>query len=270
MIFISHNHNDKNFIGPMAEALKDKYGQDNVFFDTWSIRPGENIVERMDTGIENCKVFFFFITENSLSSKMVSSEWTSALMQKAKNPDLKFIPIRAENINIPTIISSLSYLDLVNNGLDVTLTQMIEIIDEEYPNTIFPIFENIKAFVILKENLINYYIYADKFFEPSSSFVITTTTDSKNIEIKLPNQAMFEKGNLQNGVFIDGINHNAVMIKTEGGIKKGFIIEVEIEIKDENIWKSQKIEIGLYHQKYSDKFEYIPYKEIEGTHQIII
>ena len=53
MIFISHQHSDKEFIGEIAEMLKNLYGEEKVFYDDWSIKPGENIINEMNTGLEN-------------------------------------------------------------------------------------------------------------------------------------------------------------------------------------------------------------------------
>ena len=90
MIFISHQHSDKDFVGDIAQTLKDTFGEEKVFFDDWSIKPGENIVTKMDSGLKNCKYFLFFITHNSLKSEMVNLEWTSALMARSEK-EIKFI-----------------------------------------------------------------------------------------------------------------------------------------------------------------------------------
>ena len=44
MIFLSHNWKDKDVVEPIAVRLKDVYGEENVFYDSWSIKPGENII----------------------------------------------------------------------------------------------------------------------------------------------------------------------------------------------------------------------------------
>ena len=71
MIFLSHNSNDKPVVEQVALKLKNIYGQDKVFYDSWSIQPGEGIVDKMDEGLTNCRYFFFFVSGNSLKSNMV-------------------------------------------------------------------------------------------------------------------------------------------------------------------------------------------------------
>ena len=65
MIFLSHNSNDKPVVEQVALKLKNIYGQDKVFYDSWSIQPGEGIVDKMDEGLTNCRYFFFFVSVHS-------------------------------------------------------------------------------------------------------------------------------------------------------------------------------------------------------------
>lgn len=46
MIFLSHNYKDKNVVERVALALREVYGQNKVFYDSWSIQPGEGIVDK--------------------------------------------------------------------------------------------------------------------------------------------------------------------------------------------------------------------------------
>ena len=66
MIFISHNGKDKEVVAPFAHKLAEIFGIKNVFYDSWSIRPGDGIIDKMNEGLEKCKFFFFFISKNSL------------------------------------------------------------------------------------------------------------------------------------------------------------------------------------------------------------
>ncbi|NMB49512.1 MAG: TIR domain-containing protein [Bacteroidales bacterium] len=68
MIFHSHNFKDG-----------DIFGQENVFYDSWSIQPGDGIIDKMNDGLTQCKLFFFFVSNNSLNSEMVKLEWQNAL-----------------------------------------------------------------------------------------------------------------------------------------------------------------------------------------------
>lgn len=81
MIFLSHNYKDKPVVEQVALRLKSIYGIDKVFYDSWSIQPGDGIIDKMNEGLSNCKFFLFFISQNSLSSNMVKLEWQNALFR---------------------------------------------------------------------------------------------------------------------------------------------------------------------------------------------
>jgi TIR domain len=66
MIFLSHNHADKPVVEPVAIRLRAIFGQDKVFYDSWSIQPGDSIVERMNAGLTDVDFVFFFVSTNSL------------------------------------------------------------------------------------------------------------------------------------------------------------------------------------------------------------
>ena len=55
MIFLSHNSKDKPVVEQVALKLKGIYGQNNVFYDSWSIQPGDGILDKMNEGLTNCK-----------------------------------------------------------------------------------------------------------------------------------------------------------------------------------------------------------------------
>ena len=84
MIFISHNYNDKPVVEQIALRLREVFGQDKVFYDSWSIQPGDGIIDKMNEGIGDCELFLFCVSKNSLQSKMVSLEWQNALIKATK------------------------------------------------------------------------------------------------------------------------------------------------------------------------------------------
>ena len=74
MIFISHTNTDKPLVEPIAIKLSSVFGQENVFYDSWSIQPGDGIINEMNEGLSKCKFFFFFVSKKSLDSGLVKLE----------------------------------------------------------------------------------------------------------------------------------------------------------------------------------------------------
>lgn len=126
MIFLSHNSKDKIIVEPIAIKLREVFGQDNVFYDSWSIQPGDGIIDKMNEGLANCSLFYFFVSKNSLESFMVKLEWQNAVMRMS-NGKAKLIPVRIDDCLLPPILSQSLYIDLYTNGFDVALRQIIDI-----------------------------------------------------------------------------------------------------------------------------------------------
>lgn len=270
MIFISHQHNDKEIVSPIAYALEQNFGEENVFYDDWSIKPGENIIERMSEGLENSRYFFFFITENSLKSQMVSLEWTSAL--KARSENMQFIPIRAENVNVPFIISALNYLDMSTNGIEVTLQQMREIINPDiakYTKNV-PTFNNVSGYVY-QENYdsFHYVIRAKRFFEPSGFLVACTTLTDKQASFTA-NVNMYATGYNPNSITIAGEVMNTFVIDFSGGLKAGFNVELVFKILNNVGEQGTKKNDNIYllHRKSEELFQSIELIPVVAKEQI--
>lgn len=47
MIFLSHNKDDKPIVEPIALTLAKRYGENNIFYDSWPIIPGDSILGKM-------------------------------------------------------------------------------------------------------------------------------------------------------------------------------------------------------------------------------
>lgn len=224
MIFLSHQNNDKEFVDVIAYELKEMYGEHNVFYDKWSIKPGENILESMSSGIEKCKYFFYFITENSLQSEMVGLEWTAAISKKSKQ-DIEFIPIRADNVNPPAIISALKYLDLYTNGLETTLLQMKEIITKENISETHPTFNNVVAYLhFINEKEVHFYITAKRFFEPGGAFIIFSDLNEDEAKLTCESSSMTYEKFLPNAIPEQQLN--GFYIDSTKDIRKGFYIKL--------------------------------------------
>lgn len=264
MIFLSHQHEDKDFVSFFAQNLKKMYGEENIFFDDWSIKPGENIIERMSEGLEECKFFFFFITENSLHSEMVKLEWTTAIKEKSQK-DIKFIPIRAEDVSVPLIISTLKYLDLFNNGVDVTLSQMRDIIEDDIKGEEYPTFNNLQAFVLQKDkDTIEFYVNTKRFFEPNCKFMILTELNNDEASFTFGGDGMTFTNFLPNAVATkQGKKLNGFYLAKEGGIQKGFRTKMVFKKKIE-----QGVGLDFVHVVSESKFNYIECKVISSVSEL--
>lgn len=250
MIFLSHNHHDKQIVEQFAIPLLEALGQDQVFYDSWSIQPGDGIIERMNSGLSDATLFLFFVSKNSLASRMVEMEWQNALIAKAKG-QLRFIPIRIDQAPIPAILQQTSFLDLFNNGLDVTRRQVLDIAKG---NNIFqPIvsgFSNIVGTYTIAGEDLTITMNAVHFLEPACEFGFVTTSPLDDFFCRVVGapsfiQTPFERINTPDGIA------NMMAIKSGSPLVPGFpfrvcvtpkkgkqvMIDKVLHRESENYWK---------------------------------
>uniref|UniRef100_UPI004025E562 toll/interleukin-1 receptor domain-containing protein n=1 Tax=Phocaeicola vulgatus TaxID=821 RepID=UPI004025E562 len=185
-IFISHNSKDKPVVEPIALRLANAFGQDEVFYDSWSIKPGEGIIDKMNQGLGSCRFVFFFVSNNSLKSYMVNIEWQNALM-KASNGLVRLIPVRMDNCDLPAILTQTLYLDLFNNGIEATITSMVELVKgQDTFHAKFTQVNNLSAnFIKRTDREIEIELSANYFMEPTPHFVFVTSNNDNEINFEI-------------------------------------------------------------------------------------
>ncbi len=183
MIFISYNHKDQQLVDMVARQLNLSFGQDNIFYDRWSMHPGDSIIGKMNEGLEQYTTFFYFLSTNSLDSKMVDREWKSALMRSINN-DLKFIPIRLDDCNPPVIMKDLLYIDLYSVGIEDAISQMKAVVNQENGYKPLEDKENLVCLLHVKsEYEIEFEIKATMFTVHDVNFGFLHKNESKDIDI---------------------------------------------------------------------------------------
>lgn len=125
-IFLSHNHNDKPIVEPCALRLAAVFGQNQVFYDSWSITPGDGIIDQMNKGLEAPEFVFFFVSANSLNSGMVKLEWQNALYAASKGKT-RIIPVRVDGTTMPPVLMQTLYIDMHAIGLEAAIAQIISV-----------------------------------------------------------------------------------------------------------------------------------------------
>lgn len=181
-IFISHTSADKQVVGPVAEALSRIFGRENVFYDSWSIRPGDGIIDKMNSGLEECDFFFLFVSRKSLTSEMVKMEWQNALMSRGKK-GMTFVPVILEGCEIPAILSQVKYISLWQVGIEAAIRQMIDVVQggEVYRGQ--DTFHNLRAYVTFRSSAepVEVEIRAVFYMEPISRFAVALGSGTASV-----------------------------------------------------------------------------------------
>lgn len=123
VIFVSHYSGDKPFVARYAEALETEFGRDKVFYDSWSIKPGDDIVGGIDDALERCTHFLLFMTEASLQRDWVKAEWHAAFVRKVAT-STTLIPIRLDDCQPPPLLASLKGVDATDSGPERAIAEL--------------------------------------------------------------------------------------------------------------------------------------------------
>lgn len=182
-IFISYSHRDKSIVDSIAQELAFEFGSENIFYDSWSIQPGNSIIGKMNEGLELFNTFFFFLSSKSLDSNMAALEWRSAL-NKSVNTGSKFVVVRLEDCSIPTILSDLQYIDLYKDGIVAAIKEMKAVVKRETTYETLCFFQNLIAVMRrLNSDVIQIEVKAECFVEenPEIAFVCEGGLDFSSI-----------------------------------------------------------------------------------------
>jgi len=254
VIFISYTHKDKQIVDTIAQRLAAVFGQEKIFYDSWSIQPGDGVIDRMDVGLKSCKFFFFFVSKNSLMSKMVKLEWQNAII-KATRGDARIIPVKLDDCMMPEVLLQTLYIDVFGQGLENGIRQMIDVIEGRstyQPST--QIYENVRGYIRQEENELIVEFRAETYLEPISRFLILVDNDEEDIKVGCESDSMFNSGFNRNIQLNSGLTTNALFIGMARGTAPGFPLVVKLTQQTD---KQIKL-VGLMRAVKQNQFHMIP------------
>lgn len=224
MIFISHTHADKLMVEPIAQRLASVFGQENVFYDRWSIQPGDGIIDKMEKALAKCKFFFFFVSKKSITSEMVKLEWQNALL-KATKAETKIIPVKLDDCLMPSVLLQTLYIDVFGHGVENAIRQMIDVISEK--NTFSGIetqgFQNIRGYVSkLEDGSIQIEFRAEAYMEPHSNYMILVENTKDEISFTAIGESQFGSGFNNDLKLEDGTTVNGIVLSRMTATSPGF------------------------------------------------
>jgi TIR domain len=109
-VFLSHNSEDKPRVRRLAERLK--AAGLRVWFDEWSISPGEHIGLAIERGLEASRILVLFLSPAALGSDWVHLERGTALFRDPVNKQRRFLPVLLRDCALPEALRPFKYIDL--------------------------------------------------------------------------------------------------------------------------------------------------------------
>lgn len=217
-IFLSHNHNDKPLVEAVALKLADIFGQDQVFYDSWSIRPGDGIIDQMNQGLEAPEFVFFFVSANSLASGMVKLEWQNALYAASKGKT-RIVPVRVDGSEMPPVLKQTLFIDMHTVGLEAAIAQIVSVTQGHGSYTPqHQGFSNLSYVQTMGgDGTIEITVQASHLMEPNPNFAFGTKNSEEEIGWEVKNKQPFIGGfNKDAFNLTDGSTAHAISMRPMG------------------------------------------------------
>ena len=115
-IFLSHSTKDKDVAERIARGLE--ACNFPVWYDDWAIAPSESIVEKIGEGLARNDTLVVLLSPNSVGSRWVCRELSTALMAQLSGYDVTVVPILLEQCDIPTVLGDIKYIDMSHDFQD--------------------------------------------------------------------------------------------------------------------------------------------------------
>lgn len=223
MIFLSHTHADKLIVNTIAQRLAQIFDKDKIFYDSWSIQPGDGIIDQMNTALEQCKYFFFFVSKQSLQSNMVKLEWQNALYKSTKK-QIKIVPVKIDDCIMPSVLLQTLYIDIYGQGLETSVRQMIDVISGNNTYKEKDGFYNVRAYVTQQASLLTVEFKTEVYMEPHSQYIILINNLKDDIEYKAVGENSFNSSFRENIILSNGVTANGVLLVETGQLPRVFLL----------------------------------------------
>lgn len=137
-IFLSHSSRDKDFVRRLNKDLKS--GGFETWLDEDNIPYAASIPDQIQTGLKNSDILFLFLSEASVNSRWVTTEWQSQFFKQISEGTTIVAPVLIEECEIPEFLSDRKYIDFrrkseYGNSLAETLKFLQTIKEQKLGNT---------------------------------------------------------------------------------------------------------------------------------------
>jgi hypothetical protein len=109
-VFISHRGADQSAAERLATELSQRGHA--VWLDTWKIKLGDSIIERIDSGLSAASYLVLCCSATPSASAWMDREWMSVLSRQLEGADVRVLPVRLTGGEVPVILADVKYADL--------------------------------------------------------------------------------------------------------------------------------------------------------------
>lgn len=116
-LFLCHHRADKDWVRNLATSIETERHKDRklkVFFDEWDIRPGENIISKIDEGMKRSRFVGVVLSKSALSAEWPVMELSMAVCKDPSGRKGTVIPMWLGKCQVPAPLVIRNFLDFSN------------------------------------------------------------------------------------------------------------------------------------------------------------
>lgn len=121
-VFISHSHQDKDFVDKLAAQLI--LHKEYIWLDRWEIKVGDSIIDKIQDAIQSASALIIVLSKASVGSEWCRKELNAGLIRELEERRIVVLPLLLEDWDIPIFLKEKKYADFRNDfdaGLGDTL-----------------------------------------------------------------------------------------------------------------------------------------------------
>lgn len=96
-VFCSYRSTDLGVVEEFARRLRER-GLD-AWFDRWEIQAGDDVVARMDSGVDGCDAALVFLSKAWLDGEWARDEYTSLALRKVED-GIRLVPVTVDDVDM--------------------------------------------------------------------------------------------------------------------------------------------------------------------------
>lgn len=113
-VFLSYSSADKVQVRRLARRLQASGLR--VWFDEWTIKPGDDIYLAVERGLESSRTLVLCMSPATFSSNWTALERSTVLFRDPSNVGRRFIPVLLADCTIPDALRRFKHIDYHNEG----------------------------------------------------------------------------------------------------------------------------------------------------------
>ncbi|MBZ5571676.1 MAG: TIR domain-containing protein [Acidobacteriia bacterium] len=123
-VFLSHSSKDKMVVHAVAERLRADGLR--VWLDDQEIRPGDNILAKIDDGLERSRVLVLCMSANAFGSDWAQLEAGTFRFRDPLNKERRFIPLRLDDAPIKGSLAQFLYINWLSEDSEEEYARLLE------------------------------------------------------------------------------------------------------------------------------------------------